>query len=43
MYQIKDYYFVNPGSVSRPRDSTNGTYLIIECSKDKIEFEFKEL
>ena len=41
--QIKDYYFVNPGSVSQPRDSTNGTYLIIECSKDKIEFEFKEL
>lgn len=41
--KIKDYYFVNPGSTSLPRDGSNGTYLIIKTSIDNIEFEFKEL
>ena len=42
--QVKDYYFVNPGSVERPRDSSNGTYLIIDCNQETgFNFMFKEL
>lgn len=41
--QIGDYYFVNPGSASRPRDDSNGTYLIITCNEKEIKFEFKEM
>lgn len=39
---INDYYFVNPGSVSKPRDGSNGTYLIITIDED-IKFEIKEV
>ena len=42
--KINDYYFVNPGSVSRPRDQTNGTYLLIECNKETgFSFMFKDI
>lgn len=37
-------HFFNPGSVSRPRDGTNGTYLIIEgTTKDDIRWEFRSV
>lgn len=36
-------YLVNPGSTSRPRDGTSGTYLVIILSDQKPEFIFKEV
>lgn len=39
--EVNGYYFVNPGSTSRPRDGSDGTYLIIEAYKDEIKFKFK--
>ena len=39
-----DVHYFNPGSVSKPRDGTNGTYLIIEgTTKDDIRWEFKKV
>lgn len=38
-------YIFNPGSLTRPRDSNIGSYLIIEINQQtkEIEYEFKEL
>ena len=41
--KIGDCYAANPGSLIKPRDNTNGTYLIIELEDGKVEFIFKEL
>ena len=41
--KIGDCYAANPGSLIKPRDNTNGTYLIIELEDGKVEFTFKEL
>lgn len=35
--------FFNPGSLTLPRDGTNGTYGIIRINNGKAEFEIKEL
>lgn len=43
LQKFGDTYLCNPGSVSLPRDNTNGTYLIINVSNEKCEFEFKYL
>lgn len=36
-------YIVNPGSTSRPRDDSNGSYLIINIKDGKFDFTFKEI
>ena len=41
--KVGDCYLANPGSLIKPRDNTNGTYLIIELDDGKVEFTFKEL
>lgn len=41
--QDGEYLYLNPGSVSRPRDNTNGTYMILNINKDEIEVEIKEI
>jgi putative phosphoesterase len=39
-----DTYVFNPGSLTRPRDSDIGTYLVINIAKDgKLSYEFKSL
>lgn len=40
--EINGFYFANPGSCSRPRDDTNGTYLIIDINEE-VKFVFKEV
>lgn len=40
---INNYYYVNPGSTSFPRDGTNGTYLLMDCDENNIKFKFVEL
>lgn len=35
-------FLVNPGSLDRPRDGSNGTYLIIEWSSSMITFKICE-
>ena len=36
-------YIVNPGSTSRPRDGSRGTYLVIMINDNKFDFTFKEI
>lgn len=36
-------YLLNPGSTTRPRDGTSGTYAIIVLSDDEPQFIFKEV
>lgn len=38
-----DIYIFNPGSISLPRDSDNGSYLIIDIDENtkKLKYEFK--
>lgn len=38
-----EYFFANPGSLTRPRDGTGGTYLLIELTETVAEFIFKEV
>lgn len=38
-----NHYFANPGSLTRPRDNTLGTYLEIYMDQNNIEFIFKEV
>lgn len=41
---VGDTFVANPGSLTRPRDDTNGTYLIINIkSQNDFDFEFKEI
>ena len=41
--KINDVYYINPGSISRPRDDTKGSYAILEISNSDIKVEFKDL
>lgn len=41
--EFDDTYLCNPGSVSLPRDGTDGTYLIINIDHNNCEFVFKYL
>ena len=41
--EIDGIYFVNPGSPTRPRDDTDGTYLVIDIDQNGFHFEFKYL
>ena len=40
---IGNCHVANPGSLSRSRDGDKGSYLLITLSKNKIDFQFKEL
>lgn len=40
--KVGNCYVANPGSLTRPRDGSNGTYLIIELDSKGIKFQFKE-
>lgn len=41
--KLNNTYIFNPGSLTKPRDSNNGSYLILTLEKDKkINYEFKE-
>lgn len=33
-------YILNPGSTSKPRDNTNGTYLVILINDEEFNFKF---
>lgn len=41
--RIKDTYLANPGSTSRPRDGSGGTYLVITLDGLVPHFEFRYL
>ncbi|MCH5171984.1 MAG: YfcE family phosphodiesterase [Erysipelotrichales bacterium] len=41
--KVGNCYVANPGSLIKPRDDSNGTYLIITIDNEQIKFEFKEL
>lgn len=41
--EYEGIYIASPGSTSRPRDHSNGTYLIITFADTKPIFEFKYL
>ncbi len=41
--KCEDSYVCNPGSVTRPRDKTNGTYLVINLTQNDVNFDFKYL
>ncbi len=41
--KIDDIYVCNPGSPTRPRDNTKGTYLIIDLDEKSCDFTFKYL
>lgn len=36
-------YYANPGSLTRPRDGTNGTYIVINLTKDNVDIKIIEL
>lgn len=36
-------YIVNPGSTSRPRGRSNGTYMLVEIKDNQYDFWIKEL
>lgn len=38
-----DHYFANPGSTTRPRDGTEGTYLEIYLDNNYIDFKFRKI
>lgn len=41
--KLNNTYIFNPGSLTRPRDSDKGSYLILELEKNKpLKYEFKE-
>ena len=37
----KNHYIANPGSITRPRDGSSGTYLIITLDENEPQFNFK--
>ena len=39
---VDGVHVFNPGSLERPRDTTNGTYGILELTKDRVCFTRKE-
>lgn len=42
--KIGDTYVFNPGSLTKPRDSNTGSYLIINIDKNKkVTYEFKTI
>jgi putative phosphoesterase len=41
--KIDDVYYINPGSLTRPRDSQIGSYAIIEIINKNIKVTFKSL
>ncbi len=41
--QDGEYLYLNPGSTSRPRDGTNGTYMIMNIDENEIEITIKEI
>lgn len=43
LVQEDGIYFANPGSITKPRDGDVGSYLVLELTKEKVEFTFKTL
>ncbi len=41
--QKDSVYYFNPGSISRPRDASGGTYGIITLNNDSIDFIIKDI
>lgn len=41
--EIRGVLVINPGSISLPRDGTNGTYCVIEIDGKKVKHEIKEV
>ncbi len=41
--KIDDILFLNPGSLSFPRDGSIGSYLVLNITKNNVEYEFKYL
>ena len=39
--KVGSCYVANPGSLTKPRDETNGTYLVITLNEKEIKFDFK--
>lgn len=43
-YEVIDgIHYLNPGSLTRPRDGLKGCYVVMLCEKDKIDIKFVEL
>lgn len=41
--KIENTLFLNPGSLSQPRDSNNGSYLEIKIDNNYVTYKFKEI
>ena len=42
--KVKNTYIFNPGSLTRPRDGSKGSYLILTLENKKlVKYEFKEI
>lgn len=41
--KINGVYYINPGSITRPRDCSKGSYIILEIINNDIKVEFKYL
>lgn len=37
---IDDIHFINPGSLTRPRDGDCGSYIIMNATKESLEIQF---
>lgn len=40
---IDGIHFINPGSLTRPRDGYLGSYVVLDCDKDKLDVKFVEI
>ena len=41
--EVRGVLVINPGSISLPRDGTNGTYCVIEINGANVKYEIKEV
>lgn len=42
--EIRDgIHFINPGSLTRPRDGLSGSYIVMNCEKDKLEIKYVDI
>lgn len=41
--EINGVLVINPGSLSRPRDATNGTYCILDISENSVNYKIVEV
>ena len=40
---IDGMHYINPGSLTRPRDGLNGCYIVMNCEKNEIKIDYIEV